>query len=329
MPIFSASQIGSALAAFIVLTPAGVSSTDAPPAYTSATDAYRQGVSAMNAGKPGTALPALEYAADHGVLGAQLKLARLYAKGGSVPKDDSKAFQYYQHIADQYADVPSSSPIARYVGEAFCALGRYYVAGVPGIPLHPDPVYAAGLLRHAGAYFGDAEAQYQLARLYLTGTGVEQNRTIAANWLAMAARKQHAGAQAVLGEMLWSGDGVQQQQAQGLALLMLAKQNAGGADDNVAWIGESYAKTIALADRDVIVQAQALIPHMSALRPTTAAVKIPTETSTARAVPAAQQQPSLTARKEPRLGPVDLVPPAAMGMSVGFGMSDTGMGGLQ
>ena len=114
MPIFSASQIGSALAAFIMLTPAGVSSTDAPPPYVSATDAYRQGMSAMNAGNPESALPALEYAAGHGVLGAQLKLARLYAKGGAVPKDDSKAFQYYQDIADQYADVPSSSPIARY-----------------------------------------------------------------------------------------------------------------------------------------------------------------------------------------------------------------------
>lgn len=328
MPIFSASQIGSALAAFIMLTPAGVSSTDAPPPYVSATDAYRQGMSAMNAGNPESALPALEYAAGHGVLGAQLKLARLYAKGGAVPKDDSKAFQYYQDIADQYADVPSSSPIARYVGEAFCALGRYYVAGISGAPLHPDPVYAAGLLRHAGAYFGDAEAQYQLARLYLTGTGVEQNRTIAANWLTMAARKQHAGAQAVLGEMLWSGDGVRQRQAQGLALLMLAKQNAGGDDDNVAWIDESYAKTIALADRATVQEAQALMPHMSGARPTTTAVNIATDAAAVRAVPAAQL-PSLTARTEPRLGPVDLVPPAAMGMSVGFGMSDSDLGGLQ
>ncbi|ODR94016.1 hypothetical protein AUC70_10560 [Methyloceanibacter stevinii] len=129
------------------------------------------------------------------MLGAQLKLARIYAEDGAVPKDESKAFRYYQRIADQYADVPASSPIAQYVGEAFCALGLYYVEGIAELPLPADPAYGAGLLRHAGAYFGDAEAQYRLGRLYLTGTGVEKNPSIAANWLTMAARKQHASAQ--------------------------------------------------------------------------------------------------------------------------------------
>ena len=76
MPIFSASQLGSALAAFIVLTPAGVGSTDTPPPFTSATEAYREGVTALNTGRTESALPALEYAAGHGVLGAQLKLAK-------------------------------------------------------------------------------------------------------------------------------------------------------------------------------------------------------------------------------------------------------------
>ena len=96
---------------------------------------------------------------------------------------EAKAFHYYQHIADQYADIPSIEPIARYVGEAFCALGRFYVDGISSMPLQADPVLRRGLFRHAGAYFGDAEAQYQLGRLYLTGTGVEKNRIIAANWL--------------------------------------------------------------------------------------------------------------------------------------------------
>jgi len=329
MPIFSASQIGSALAAFIVLTPAGVSSTDTPPPYTSATEAYRQGVSAINAGKTEAALPALEYAAGHGVLGAQLKLARLYAKGESVQKDSPKAFRYYQRIADQYADDPASSPISRYVGEAFCALGQYYVRGIEEMALSPDPAYGAGLLRHAGAYFGDAEAQYQLGRLYLTGNGVEKNSTLAANWLTMAARKQHASAQAVLGEMLWSGDGVQQRQAQGLALLMLAQRNSISDDDDTKWIVESYDRTIAIADRVTVTEAEALLPRLGGARGTATAVNIPTAPAAARAVPAAQQ-PSLSARTEQQLGPIDLGPPApSMGMSVGFGASDTGVGGMR
>ena len=117
MPIFSASTLGNALAAFILLAPAAVGGADNPPPYTSATEAYRQGASAMKDGEVAAAVPALEYAAKRGVLGAQLKLARLYASGQDVPKDDAKAFYYFQRIADQYADIPSSSPIAKYVGE--------------------------------------------------------------------------------------------------------------------------------------------------------------------------------------------------------------------
>ena len=92
MPMFSASTIGGALAAVIVLTPAGIGAADEPPPYESATQAYRQGVSAMKSGEMTAAVAALEYAAGRGVLGAQLKLARLYAAGRDVPKDDTKAF---------------------------------------------------------------------------------------------------------------------------------------------------------------------------------------------------------------------------------------------
>ena len=82
------------------------------------------------------------------------------------------------------------------------------------------------LFRHAASYFGDAEAQYRLARLYMTGDGVEKNVGLAVNWLATAAKKQHAAAQATLGEMLWRGQEVRQRQARGLALITLAHENA-------------------------------------------------------------------------------------------------------
>jgi exopolysaccharide production negative regulator len=331
MPIFSASTVGSALAAFIILTPAGVVGADEPPPYASATEAYRQGASAMKSGELASAVPALEYAAKRGVLGAQLKLARLYASGRDVPKDDAKAFYYFQHIADQYAEIPSSSPIAKYVGEAFVALGQYYSSGIPAMTLRPDPNYAVGLFRHAGAYFGNAEAQYQLGRLYLSGTGVEKNSTIAANWLSMAARKQHAGAQAVLGELLWRGEGVSQRPARGLALLTLANENA-KASGREPWIGQLYQEAFAHADNMTRKDAEALLPQLGgARRPTATAAKI-TQKEDRVAAPSARAAakpatPSLSV-SEPQLGPVDVVPPAAMGMSVGFGASSDGVGGF-
>lgn len=315
MPMFSASTIGSALAAVIVLTPAGIGAADEPPLYESATQAYRQGVSAMKSGEMTAAVAALEYAAGRGVLGAQLKLARLYAAGRDVPKDDTKAFFHFQKIADQYADIPPSSPISKYVGESFAALGKYYVSGIEAMPLHPDPVYAAGLFRHASAYFGDAEAQYQLGCLYRTGAGVEKNSTIAANWLAMAARKQHPGAQALLGEMLWRGDGVSQRPARGLALLMLAEENAKAKGGEPEQIRQLYKETLAEADSGTRKRAMALLPQLGG-----------PNRATARAMTKpVKSDPKLTASKEPQLGPVDLTPPAAMGLSVGFGASGDGL----
>ena len=167
---------------------------DEPPPYTSATEAYRQGTSSLKSGQTAASLPALEYAAKRGVLGAQLKLARIYATGrDSVAEDDSKAFGYFQQIADQQADISPSSPIAKYAAEAFVALGQYYADGIPAMQLARNPVYAVDLFRHAASYFGDAEAQYRLARLYMNGDGVEKNVGLAVNWLATAAKKQHRG----------------------------------------------------------------------------------------------------------------------------------------
>jgi exopolysaccharide production negative regulator len=336
MPMCNFSTVGSALAALIMLTPVAVGGADDPPPYTSATEAYRQGASAMKSGELAAAVPALEYAAERGVLGAQLKLARLYAAGRDVPKNETRAFSYYQQIADQYADIAPSSPIAKYVGEAFVALGQYYVEGIPAMPLPRDPAHAVGLFRHAGAYFGNAEAQYQLGRLYLAGTGVEKSPSIAVNWLAMAARKQHAAAQATLGELLWRGDEVRQRRARGLALLTLANENATAGGKDPDWIGDLYQKAFANSDNATRKEAEILLPQLGGPNRTTATaaakakpadpIVVPASRGAAKPIPPAT---SLSAAEEPQLGPVDAAPPAAMGMSVGFGASGPAPGGLK
>jgi hypothetical protein len=204
-------------------------------------------------------LPALEYAAERGVLGAQLKLARIYASGNGVPKDDAKALSYYRQIANQRADISPLSPVSKYVAEAFVALGRYYQQGVETAGLHPNPRRAADLYRHAASIFGSADAQYELACLYLDGTGVEKNVGLAINWLAIAAKKQHVAAQAKLGEILWRGeDDVRQRPARGLALIMLAHANAvaGGAEPQ--WIADLYLEALSGADPALLKEAQNL-----------------------------------------------------------------------
>jgi TPR repeat protein len=299
---------------------------DEPTPYTSATEAYRQGTSSLKSGQTAASLPALEYAAKRGVLGAQLKLARIYATGrDSVAEDDSKAFGYFQQIADQQADISPSSPIAKYAAEAFVALGQYYADGIPAMQLVRNPVYAVDLFRHAASYFGDAEAQYRLARLYMNGDGVEKNVRLAVNWLATAAKKQHAAAQATLGEILWRGQAVRARQARGLALIILAHQNAVAGGKEPQWIGDLYREALDKSDAATRKDAEAMLPELgnaqtANLMPTAKAK--PTEVMVVPAggatVKAAPPTTSAAADTVPSSSP-GAPPPAPIGMSVGYG----------
>jgi TPR repeat protein len=326
-----------AVAALMMLGPVAVGA-DEPPPYASATEAYRQGVSTIKAGKISAALPALEYAAKHGVLGAELKLAHIYSSGrDDVAEDDAKAFSYYGAIADQYADINPSSPVARYVGEAFVALGQYHLDGIPSMPLPSNPAYAADLFRHAGSYFGNADAQYDLALLYLKGDGVEKDAGLAVNWLAMAAKKQHVAAQATLGELLWRGTEVRQREARGLALITLAHENGKASGKEPKWIGDLYAEAFTKSDAAMRKEAAALLPELggtavAATEPAVAAkpanpIMLPAVGAAAKPVApaAATAEPAdalpLSKTRTPPATPIEL--------SVGYGAQSTETEGLK
>lgn len=311
MPMCNKIALG-ALTAFALFVPFSASAGDDPP-YASATEAYRQGASALKEGMPATAIPALEYAAKRGVLGAQVKLARAYASGRDLPKDDAKAFSYFQQIADQQAEISPRSPVAKYAAEAFVALGQYYFDGVPEMNLSSNPAYAGHLFRHAASYFGNAEAQYRLARLYINGDGVEKNVGLAVNWLATAAKKQHAASQATLGEILWRGEEIRQRRARGLALIMLAHENAAASGKEPDWIGALYQEAFGGSDNATRKDAEALLPELGGVK----AVSAPT----AKAKP----KPEIVVMPAGGTGEA-AVPPAANAvpapgdaLSIGFG----------
>jgi hypothetical protein len=248
MQMFKHSLI-AALALTAMATPFAAAHAEDATHFDSATAAYRQGIAELKSGETEEALPALEYAADHGVLGAQLKLARIYAVGNGVRKNEGKAYFYYRQIANQRADISPMSPVSKYVAESFVALGKYYVDGIPAADVPQDPVRAAHLFRHAASYFGDADAQYALARLYLDGTGVD--------------KKQHAAAQAKLGELLWrGGDEIHHRPARGLALILLAHANAKADGKEPKWIEDLYAEVVGASDAATRKEAQALMPEL-------------------------------------------------------------------
>jgi exopolysaccharide production negative regulator len=242
------------LSACLLAAPAfafdGTKSTDAmaaaPPL--TAMQAFRSGAHFLKAGDTAKAVHSLEYAAEKGHALAQWKLGRMYAEGDGVVQNDLKAFEYFRNIADSHADDNPDTPQARFVANAFVALGHYYLDGIPKTAVKRDPGRAREMFGYAASYFRDPEAQYYLARLYLDGVGAPHDPRTAARWFGLSAQKGQCQAQAMLGAMLFAGDHVPRQAARGLMWLTLAKDSATGA--NQAWINRLYDSAMRQASED-------------------------------------------------------------------------------
>ncbi len=180
-------------------------------------------------------LTALEYAADQGHLAAQWKVGRMYADGDGVPQDALRAFNYFTQIANTHPDESPGTPQARLVANAFVALGQYYLVGIPNSTVKPNAGRAREMFAYAATYFGDADAQYRLGRLYLDGTPSDPHQ--AARWFQLAASKGDCRAEAVLGDMLFQGRHLPRQAARGLMWLTLSKDCAGPEE---AWVKPLY-----------------------------------------------------------------------------------------
>jgi uncharacterized protein len=210
-----------------------------------------------------SSLTALQYAAEGGHPLAQWKLGKMYADGNGVTQDDLRAFDYFSKIANAHADDNPSAPQASVVANAFVALGRYYLNGIPNSKIKPDPERAREMFSYAAMYFGNADAQYDLARMYLhSGTSRDDVR-YGARWLSQAAQKGQHQAQALLGEMLFNGGQLPKQAARGLMWLTLARDSA-TADET--WIKDSYNRAIAKASDDDRAMALQMLEHWVAGR---------------------------------------------------------------
>src|SRR5262245_35545626 len=160
----------------------------------SAVEAFRTGTQALRSGDTKAGLSSLEYAAANGHPVAQWKLGRMYAEGTGVARDDVRAFEYFRGIANAHAEDNPGTPQARFVANAFVALGSYYLDGIPNA-LKSDPERAREMFAYAASYFGDADAQYNLGRLYLEGTMVQRDPKLAARWRGRAAQQGTDNAQ--------------------------------------------------------------------------------------------------------------------------------------
>lgn len=229
---------GSAWALDAAPRPGAAPAAPAAAAEVSSPQAFRAGTELLKSGDTDKAVTALRYAADQGHTMAQWKLARMYADGEGVKRDHLQAFQYFSKIASEHAEASPWTQQARFVANAYVSLGSYYLNGIPNTQVRADVDRAYGLFSYAASYFGDPDAQYQLARMYLSGSGVEKDGRQAVRWLNLAAQKGQYQAQALLGQMLFKGDGVPRQRARGLMWLTLGRDAAAGAEDG--WIVQAH-----------------------------------------------------------------------------------------
>ncbi|HTV38211.1 MAG TPA: tetratricopeptide repeat protein [Xanthobacteraceae bacterium] len=189
---------------------------------------------------------ALQYAADQGHPAAQWKLGRMYADGSNgVAQDDMRAFEYFSQIANSHAEEPPGTPQAHIVANAFVALGRYYLTGIPNSAIKPDSARAHQMFAYAASYFGDADAQYELGRLYLDGNPGDVHE--AARWFLLAATKGQCRAEAALGDILFRGEEMPRQAARGLMWLTLGRDCVGSDE---GWVKPLYDSAFRRANDD-------------------------------------------------------------------------------
>jgi uncharacterized protein len=200
-------------------------------------EAMRSAAQALKGGDKARAVMSLQYAAEHGNEVALWQLGHMYAKGNGVPRDDYRAFEYFQKFADRNANTNPGSSFARYVADAFVALGNYYLTGIPSSPVIANASVAQRMFTHAASYFGDPQAQYQLGRLLLEGNGVDRDPRRAVQWLNQAANKRHYEAQALLGRIQFNGEVGKRDPASGLMWLIVAYDGPGA---SVPWIAELH-----------------------------------------------------------------------------------------
>lgn len=201
---------------------------------------FRFGFSAYRNGHKDQAVEAYKYAAENGQLGATWKLARMYAEGDGVRRDDYEAFKFFAEIAQQ--DVEPGSPEESYVSDALVALGAYLKKGIPGSPVAADPVAAQEYYMRAAANYRNPTAQFEMGKMFLKGEGgAKPNVKQAGRWLQLAAEKGHAGAQATLGHLLFQGG----KMVKGLAMMTAALERANPADR--AWIRGMQEEAFAVA----------------------------------------------------------------------------------
>ena len=234
-------RVTSLTAAALIAWTVGATAQQIPAS--SAQAAIERGLGAYQAGSREAALSALSEAASRGDpsvrFAAEFYLARIYAENIAAGADQTKAFVLFRKLADENLDIdPETSKRAPFVAKALIALAGFVRVGLTDIDLAPNPSRAMDYLHHAAVFFGDRDAQLELARIYLGGSSGDDVRR-GLHYLAALSEEGHAPAQALLAELFWRGRHVKKDERRALALVTMAAESAPSHER--IWIDDTYA----------------------------------------------------------------------------------------
>lgn len=248
-------MIGISVAAFVAFA----APAQAEIQFSSVDEAFHQGAGAYVRGQYEIAVPALEAATKMGAFYAPFYLARIYSGSHPAYLDQARAYKLYEQIVSKYAGVVDPADVRRAptVAKAMTAMAKYLLNGLPEAGLRPDRRRAVSLLRYAATYYGEDDAQFELARLQLTTEEDGRSVRSALYGLSRLAKRCHAGAQATLANLIWLGrypDLLQADRSEALALATRAVQCAPAHER--MWIKDIHQRIYCGANDEMRRQAQ-------------------------------------------------------------------------
>ena len=94
-----------------------------------------------------------------------------------MDKNEASAAAYFRGIISEYENISAHDKRGPHVAAAFLEMARLYKAGVPEANIVANPAQAFSFIHHAASYFGDPIAQFELAKLLMSGEGVTKKHT--------------------------------------------------------------------------------------------------------------------------------------------------------
>ena len=240
--LFAMRTFSGVLAALVVAAAAGAAWAGGVK-YASPQAAFEQGLGAYKSGYYEIAVPALEEAAAKGPeinrFFAEFYLARIYSDNSSALTNHGHAYDLYRKLVEENFDAdPDDGRRAPFVAKALTALAGYLQRGVKEIGVRPEPGRAVEYLQHAATFFGDKDAQFELAKIYLSGGRSGEDVKRGMHYLSVLTEESHPGAQAYLADLLWRGRHVKKDERRALALITMAVENA--PEHERIWIEDIY-----------------------------------------------------------------------------------------